>query len=317
MSTAQPPARFSARAHQVVLRGLRSSLSTVWLMGKVMIPVYLGVGMLHKLGVLALLVPVFRPLMGLFGLPSEAALVLIGGYSMNIYAGIGALAPLHPTAHQVTVVGLMLGISHSLIVEWVVLRQMGARASRITLLRVIVSLITGAAYNLLVGEGLHATSVAHPAVVSHQLHAGVSVIAALREVALGCWTLTWKMVVIVTVIMIVLEAVKETGLFELIARRLAPGTTRLRVSSDAIFPLAVGAFFGIIYGGGALVQVGREGRLSRADVNSVAVFLSICHAIVEDTALFAILGASWAVLVSIRLALAVSLTFLLRTRGWV
>ena len=132
MCTGQPPARLAARARRVLLRGLRSALSTIWLMGKVMVPVYLGVGMLHKLGVLNLLVPVFRPFMGIFGLPPEAALVLIGGYSMNIYAGIGALAPLHPTAHQVTVVGFMLGISHSLIVEWVVLRQMGARAGRIS-----------------------------------------------------------------------------------------------------------------------------------------------------------------------------------------
>jgi len=63
----------------------------------------------------------------------------------------------------------------------------------------------------------------------------------------------------------------------------------------------VGIIFGIAYGAGVLIEEARSGRLSWKDIFLINVFLSVCHAVVEDTALFMAVGAngliySWVVL---------------------
>lgn len=78
-----------------------------------------------------------------FGLSGKMAVAIISGYLVNLYAAIAALVPLNPTWQQITVVGLMTGISHNLVVEGAILHKTGANAFFTVIFRVIVSIIAG------------------------------------------------------------------------------------------------------------------------------------------------------------------------------
>lgn len=81
-------------------------------------------------------------------MPGEAALALIAGYLVNLYAAIAILTPLGLPAKDITIIALMLGISHSLTVETPITRQTGVNAWLLTLVRIVVSLASGVGLNL-------------------------------------------------------------------------------------------------------------------------------------------------------------------------
>ncbi|GAB4281683.1 MAG: nucleoside recognition protein [Deferrisomatales bacterium] len=127
-----------------IRKGTRQGFSTVFTLAKVLVPTYVLVDLLRDTALLSALARILEPLMTVFGLPGEAALVLVAGYTVNLYAAIGALAPLGLSAHQITVLGLMLGIAHGLLLETAVIRQVGTRWGLLAVLRLAVSFAAGA-----------------------------------------------------------------------------------------------------------------------------------------------------------------------------
>ena len=115
---------------------------------KVIVPFYLLVELLRYLGFIRIIGGIFRPFMGLFGLPGESALALIAGYTANLYAAIAVLKPLHLSSKDVTIIALMLGISHSLPVETPVTKKAGVNAWPLLAARVALSLLAGMVLNL-------------------------------------------------------------------------------------------------------------------------------------------------------------------------
>lgn len=88
------------------------------------------------------------------------------------------------------------------------------------------------------------------------------------------------------------------------------------MSAACTVPLAAGFFLGIAYGAGIIIPISAERRIGPREIQSVGLFLSTCHAIVEDTLLFALVGAAgplevlgrMALLASVRIVLAVAIT---------
>jgi hypothetical protein len=123
--------------------GLSAGLSTSLKIIKVSIPLYVGVTLLKGTPVLDLLGKAFAPLMGLFGLPGEAAFAFVAAFLLNLYAAIAVIVPLNLTPFQVTQCGLMMGIAHNLIVEGGVLSTTGARGWVLTLCRLVIACAAG------------------------------------------------------------------------------------------------------------------------------------------------------------------------------
>lgn len=110
---------------------------------RMVLPWYLASELLLRSGVLGHLSSFLAPLMGVWGLPPEAAAVILAGMLVNLYAAAAVAAPLALTWQQVSVLGLMLGICHSLLVEAVVVRELTPRYRLLTLLRVGLGLAAG------------------------------------------------------------------------------------------------------------------------------------------------------------------------------
>lgn len=130
-------------------KGFLNGLSITVEMVKVIVPFYLVVELIRYMGLIKLIGGVFGPFMGLFGLPGESALVLIAGYTTNLYAAIAVLSPLHFSPRNVTTIALMLGLAHSLTVETPITKKTGVGALSLLLVRIALSLLVGMALNLL------------------------------------------------------------------------------------------------------------------------------------------------------------------------
>lgn len=130
-------------------RGFLNGLSITYLMAKVILPCYIIIEVMKKVGLIEAISRIFAPLMHLFGLPGEAALGLIAGYLINLYAAIAVLSPLHLSAKDITVIALMLGISHSLPIETPVTRKTGVNAWTLCIARIAFSLFSGVVLNQL------------------------------------------------------------------------------------------------------------------------------------------------------------------------
>ena len=129
-------------------KGFLNGLSLTVDMIKVIVPFYLLVELLRYLGLIRFIGGIFRPFMGLFGLPGESALALIAGYTANLYAAIAVLKPLHLSSKDVTIIALMLGISHSLPVETSITKRTGVNAWPLLAARLFFSLLAGMVLNL-------------------------------------------------------------------------------------------------------------------------------------------------------------------------
>jgi hypothetical protein len=123
--------------------GLSAGLRTSWKIIYVSVPLYVGMAMLEGTPVFDFLGRAFAPVMGVFGLPGEAALAFVAAFVLNLYAAIAVIVPLHLTTFQVTQCGLMMGIAHNLVVEGGVLATTGARGWALTLCRLFIACAAG------------------------------------------------------------------------------------------------------------------------------------------------------------------------------
>lgn len=111
------------------------------------------------------------------------------------------------------------------------------------------------------------------------------------------------------------ELAKAYGVFERPWKRLRPLLAHLGLGPGALVPLLAGLFLGILYGAGIMISMSKEQGLAPGERLALGVFLVTCHAVIEDTAIFMLLGGSAFWMLAPRLALAIGLTALLARRG--
>jgi hypothetical protein len=68
--------------------GLADGLQTSWKLVRYVIPLYIVVELLKGTTFLATFGALFAPAMRLFGLPGEAAMAFLAGFTLNLYAAI-------------------------------------------------------------------------------------------------------------------------------------------------------------------------------------------------------------------------------------
>ncbi|MCX7828776.1 MAG: hypothetical protein N2315_06155 [Thermanaerothrix sp.] len=124
-------------------RGVRLGVRTTWTLVKISVPVYVAVSLLGATPVLGWIARACEPLMRFFGLPGEAAMVLVIGNGLNLYAAIGAMKALPLTGHQITTLALMLSFSHNLFVEGALCRKLGLSFWLMAAIRVAMASAAG------------------------------------------------------------------------------------------------------------------------------------------------------------------------------
>lgn len=130
----------------------------------------------------------------------------------------------------------------------------------------------------------------------------------LVEVVVGSMVSTAKIAVIATSFIVVVEFLRAAKVLDHVSTFLGPVERLFNMRHEGMVPLFVGFLFGIVNGAGVLRHYAREDRVSKNDLALVALFISTCHAFIEDSIIFVAVGASAFWMFGTRFAIAVAVT---------
>lgn len=292
------------------LEGLKSGLRTTWELGKVIFPVTLVVTVLQYTAVYDTLLTAIEPAMSWFGLPSEAAVPLVLGNLLNMYAAIGAIVAIELTVKQVFILAIMLAFSHMLPVEAAVCRRVGVSATLVTLVRVGLALVAGMAVNLTWSGGSATADYGMAAPSESQPSDWVETVAGALQAAGAS---VFQLALIVFPVMMFIQIMKDLDVLNWFADKMRPLMQPLGLPARGAVTMASGLLFGLAFGAGVIMEQAREQEFTRRELILMVLFLSACHAIVEDTLIFIPLGINVFYLLLARLAVAVALTIVIAT----
>ncbi|MBY7144097.1 nucleoside recognition domain-containing protein [Virgibacillus sp. NKC19-3] len=289
----------------IMYRGLQQGLKTTWALGKIIFPITLIVTILQYTPVLPWIIDKITPVMGLLGLSGEAAVPLVLGNALNLYAGIAAIVSFEFTIKEVFILAVMLSFSHNLFIESAVASKVGVSWWLISGIRIGLALIAALIINLmwnggaeLAEYGLISSSEVVPAGWGEITFQGIqTAVVAVAQLA-----------AIVIPLMIIMQFLREKGWLTALSTKLAPFTKLLGMEKNTSMTLVAGLTIGLAYGAGLMIQAVKEDGVSKRDMSLALIFLVSCHAVVEDTLIFLPLGIPVWPLLLIRLVTATILT---------
>jgi hypothetical protein len=85
----------------------------------------------------------------------------------------------------------------------------------------------------------------------------------------------------------------------------------LGITQNGFIPLFTGIIIGLTYGAGIIIHSLRTSNVKKGEAFLILLFLSVCHAIIEDTLIFVVIGANGLILIVFRFLLAIILTYLI------
>lgn len=135
--------------------------------------------------------------------------------------------------------------------------------------------------------------------------------AYLKDSTMGSLNSVFSMAKIIIPLMIAMEILKDAEILEKISKRLKPISKLFDISNESVFPLLIGMVFGLVYGAGIIIESVEEENLGKKDLYIVMIFLVACHAIFEDTFIFAAVGANLWLLFFTRLIVALVIAYFL------
>ncbi len=268
----------------------QSAIESAWIIIKLVIPIYVLADILYYYNTLDSVAFLFEPFTSVLGLPAEAALSIISGIFLNLYAAVAFAAPLDMSPHQWSVLALFLGICHSLVVENVIMKKMGISSLYSYALRLLAGLSVAYIASVMPSDWFGSSLGGGTFEPKHYADFYDLISSSLK----GAVLLTIKIVMLISVLIFVMEWIKSRAFFKNSAKNLSQG-----------FTMIVGVILGITYGAGILIKEKQSGSLGKYDIFYIGTFLMICHAIIEDTLLFAIFGADVVMVIAIRSIVAV------------
>lgn len=134
---------------------------------------------------------------------------------------------------------------------------------------------------------------------------------------LGSLVSLYNLAIIIFPLLIFIELLKEIGLISLLGKVFAPLTKFLKLPEQSVLPVTVGFLIGLTYGAGVMITVGRDENFSARDLTKILVLVGISHALVEETVIFAGIGANATIVIVARVLSALFATVLYSrfTRG--
>lgn len=291
---------------QTLRRGINSGLKTTFELGKVIFPVTLVVSLLQHTPVLPILIDWMSPVMQIFGLPGEAAVPLVLGNLLNIYAAIGAILSLEFTVKEVFILAIMLSFSHNLLIETSVALKSGVKLWVVLSVRLGLAFFSAVIIHLVWSGGGELAQYGMIQPQEETFHNfGAIFLNGLGKAASG----VFQLAIIVIPLMIFIQILKDYHFLQYVTKALAPVTRMLGMKENTALTLSVGLLFGLAFGAGVLLKAVKEDGVSRKDATLAFIFLMACHAVVEDTLIFVPLGIPILPLLMIRLITAFLLTY--------
>jgi len=297
---------------KTITTGLTNGLKTTWILGKIIFPITVILTMLSYTPVIGWIVWLCRPVMQWLGLPGEAAIPIVLGNVLNLYAAIGGILSLSLTVKSVFILAVMLSFSHNLFVETALAKKIGVNPWIMVGVRLGLAFLSAIAINLLWRGGEELAKYGFvgsqtPEAEGFFLILWLSVKKALMGIL--------QMAIVVMPLMLGIQVLKDLQILRYLSQWMNPITSSIGVAKHSAVTLLAGLLFGLAMGAGVIIQAVKEEPLPKRDLYLLMVFLVACHAVVEDTLIFIPLGIPVWPLLFIRLVVAFIVTVIL-SRVW-
>ncbi|MDR2827385.1 MAG: hypothetical protein LBV77_05105 [Candidatus Adiutrix intracellularis] len=252
----------------------------------------------------------FEPVMTLVGLPPETALIWVAGMIANHYVAISIYFSFLPIMEplslaQMTVLGGMGLMAHSLLLEGQICRGAGLSFWRVTLFRMLAAFLWGLVINQiarLTGWG------EEPAQRLSFLNFSSDPVPPWD---LWIWLTLKQLLVILVIIESLLLFIKlsnHLGLTRLLIKILGLPLRLVGINESVLMLTLIGGVLGLTYGGGLIVAESRSGHIPPQDIYNAMMLLCIFHSLIEDSFLMWSIGGSLIFFLFVRLVLALVLS---------
>ena len=282
---------------------LRNALKTALWIIRIIVPVSFVVTLLDFYGIIEWISTYTAPLFHLIGLQGNAAVVYFSSLFLPLYAPIAIIATLPLSMREITILELMCLITHTLPIECAVQRRSGTPFWQTLVLRLTFSILGGFLLNLILPESLSLTT------QTETLTATTTQPSTLNSQLLNWLTntasLCIKIILIITALMYGQFLLKRYGIINKIARPLAPLMRLCGLHPNSAFLWLVAQIVGLTYGAGIMAQEIEESGADREELHRINLHICVNHSLIEDTAIFCMLGVAWYFLIIPRLIFAI------------
>ncbi len=297
------PSRFPNPFIAILWSHTKDVVSVYWVLIKVMLPAVVIVKILDSFGATEWLALALSPLMSLVGLPDSMGLVWAAAILTNVYTAMAVFYELAGnesfSVAQISVLGILILIAHSLPTEGAIARIVGVRWRVTLLVRIVGALALAALVNQVYQWGdwqqQPAQMLWQPTVNNGTLTAWIIDQAQLFA----------TIFFIIAGLMSLLRILRWLGIEQLMHWLLSPLLRVLAISKEASNVTIIGITLGLSFGAGLLIDEARSGRISKRDIVLTICFLGLAHSLIEDTLLILLLGADLNAILWARLLFAI------------
>lgn len=284
---------------QIIIQAGKVAFKVSWLLIKVYVPLSLFSSFLRQVGFFDWLSPYLSPVMQLMGLPGKASITLVASFLGNVYAGIATIPSLNLSAREITILGIIVGFSHNLLVETGILVKLKFANYRIAFFRIVLGILAGILANILLPKHVNG-AILNPFFQS-------SSTVDWYKVTMGMLTTIIQILILVFVIQVAYETLKRWVFVQKVKPAFRALGRFFGISGGGVVPWLSGFFFGIVYGSGIMFQFVQNGLVRHKDASLITIFLVLAHAIIEDSLIFAIVGGSFWIILIVRVSIAFSI----------
>ena len=269
---------------------LKETGSTYFTLIKILIPISIIVKILSYFGAIEIIGSYLASTMGLVGLPGEFGFVWATTMVANIYGGLLVFVQLSLTntytVAQVTILGAMMLIAHTLPVEARIAQKAGVRLWFTLSLRILGAFAFGFILNTIF------TSFNLYQEKNFIIWKPENVQPDLINLLLNEIRYYLMIFLIILGLVTLMKILKETGAIERLNKILKPALEFIGMSKNAAPITIIGMTLGIAYGGGLIIQEAKSKLVSKKDAFLSLSLMGLTHSIIEDTILILSIGAS-------------------------
>ncbi|MGI9338962.1 MAG: hypothetical protein ACR2P4_10700 [Gammaproteobacteria bacterium] len=247
---------------------------------------------------------VLSPLMALVGLPGDAGVVWATAILVNVYSGLILTAELWDvlalSGAQATVLSVIMLIAHSLPVEVRIAQKAGVRAPITLIARLGGAIVLGALLSAIYQYG---GWLQDPAVLLLR-----SPSVAVLDWGAWLWQQgqNWLLIfAALTVLLALIRIMKITRAERLLFWLLSPLLRQTGIGERATTLTMIGMTLGLSYGGALLIGEAKNGNIPGRDILCAFLLLGLCHSLIEDTPVMALIGGDISGVLAARIIFAV------------
>ncbi|MFC1920633.1 iron transporter [Chloroflexota bacterium] len=266
------------------IEGVKKGWSGFVWMCKIVIPLSFIISIFQWTGWLSHLDFLLTPLTNLINLPPEAALPIIAGMVLNLYACIAIVTVVPFTIGQMTLIAVFTLIAHNLITEGIIQHRSGINAVKISIIRIVAAVVAVLIVSRFLGDT--SQSVALPASLVVQ----APFFNVVGEWAAGTLGLLAKIFGIIMGLMVILSWLQALGWIDPLLKVFKPLMRILGLPEGTAMMCMTGILFGVFYGGAVIVEETKKKTFKKDELERLHISIGINHAMVEDPALFVVLG---------------------------